>query len=85
MSRKLLTDMRADKLGLSRAELSQARACLEVINLNNFFELSTYHLKVTLSFFGLGSEIFVGLGNQEKNLKCFHQFSYSMALFEMFS
>ena len=54
-----------NKLGLSRAELSQARACLEVINLNNFFELSTYHLKVTLSFFGLGSEIFNGLAHQK--------------------
>ena len=54
-----------NKLRLSRAELSQARACLEVINLNNFFELSTYHLKVTLSFFGLGSEIFIGLANQK--------------------
>ena len=61
-----------NKLGLSRAELSQARACREVINLNDFFELSTYHLKVTLSFFGLGSKIFIGLA--KKHTKYFHEF-----------
>ena len=51
-----------NKLGLSRAELSQARNCLEVLSLH-FFELSAYHLKVTLSAFGLASEILIGLAN----------------------
>ena len=60
----ILLTISLNKLGLSRAELSQTRACLEVINLN-FFELSTYHLEVILSFFGLGSEIFIGLANQK--------------------
>ena len=52
-----------NKLGLSRAELSQARACLEVSNFINFVELSTYHLKVTLSAMGLASEILIGLAS----------------------
>ena len=57
--------IKENKLGLSRAKLSQARACLEVINLKKIFELSTYHLIVTLSFFGFGSETVIGLANKK--------------------
>ena len=32
----------------------------------HFFELSAYHLKVTLSAFGFACEILIGLANQKK-------------------
>ena len=35
----------------------------------HFIELSAYHLKVTLSAFGLASEILIGLANQKKTFE----------------
>ena len=60
LSQNQMSELKETKL--SRAELSQARNCLEVLSLH-FFELSAYHLKVTLSAFGLASEILIGLAN----------------------
>ena len=61
-SSEILEKINDNKLGLSKAELSQARNCLEVLILH-FFELSAYHLKVTLSAFGLASEVLIGLAS----------------------